>query len=182
MTLSNDNQTAAVFKTFYGKSHTDDSKGLNNEAEAAAVTTPAAAITGESIDSTPSQAVTDGVAEQLTDCVLVEDATSNGHAFFIQYPVGHGLEGQRVDLIIGAGYGSGYQPVLKDSTKTEIPLGDARDWFVQYESAVVFQQTADASPAPAYLDCYRYIGNTAQDYCDHIEDETLPYTPTTPSD
>jgi hypothetical protein len=52
--------------------------------------------------------------------------------------------------------------VVKDSGASVIVVLDARNWFYDYTNGIFFQQTASATPAPATIDLYVYIGNTVQ--------------------
>lgn len=162
MAQTTDNKASIAFKALFGKSHTDDAKAIGNEAEPFNLVSHYSKIFAEAIDSNPAQAVTDGVAEQITDADLVEDVTSNGHGFLCKYPTGHGKAGQIIKLAIPPSFGSGYEIAVKDSGGTPIPVLDARNWVYSYNEGVYFQQTPSASPAPAKADLYVYIGDTVQ--------------------
>ena len=90
MAQTTDNRAIIAFKKLFGKAHTDDAKAIGNEALESYVQTTASQIFAESISSTPATAVTDGVAEVVTNADFVEDVTSNGHAFTLAVSSGMG--------------------------------------------------------------------------------------------
>lgn len=163
MALTTSTQAEIALKNLLGKSQTASSatKGPNNEAETISLISNSTNIWTSSISTTPSTAVSDGVAEYVV-ADLTLDVTSSGQAFFATYPVGHSKAGQRVVNSIPPTYGTGYE-AKPYASATLIPPGDSRDWIYQYQSGVFYQQTANASPTPTSIQLYVYKGQTLSD-------------------
>jgi hypothetical protein len=166
MALSTDTMAQMALKFLLGKSDTNYAqKGPNNEAEAYNLIIAASKVWVDIIPTTPPAHDTaivsclDGGSGNYAKADLVADPTSNGQAFFAVYPTGHPNVGERVKNAIAPNYGTGYEAQLYAGA-TLIGGGDARNWIYQYESGVLFQQTASASPTPTTIKLYVYIGET----------------------
>jgi hypothetical protein len=81
MSFTNTNKTIVAFKNLLGKSMTDPSKELGNEAEGIFLNIPGSAVWTSPININPAIAITQQVVEFVT-ANLVADPTSNGHSFF----------------------------------------------------------------------------------------------------
>lgn len=178
MAFSNQNQAVVAFKNLLGKSNTDVSKGVNNEAEGIFFNIGSDKVWMSIIGPTPSVVVSDGTAvEVFAD--LIPDLTSNGHAFFAKWPstpptgidpktsnpysYGSGTldgitAGDRVIDGISSVYGNGYEAKPYDNSSALIPPGDPRDWIYQYNSGIFFQQTIIGS-TPTTIRLYAYRGD-----------------------
>ncbi len=183
MALTFSTQAVIAFKNLSGKSNTDvTSKGVNNEAEGIFFNIDSNNIWTSQISLTPSVAVSIGSAIFVT-ASLVVDSTSNGHAYFAQWPTtppsgtdpvtlaiytyGTGLlsgisSGDRVRDAIPPSYGYLYEAKPYISGPTLIPPGDPRNWIYQYNSGVFFQQDIVGS-SPSTINIYAYTGNNLSD-------------------
>jgi hypothetical protein len=163
MALNTSTQAEIALKHLLGKSQTASSatKGPNNEAEAISLINNSTNIWITEINSTPSTAVSSGVAEYVV-ADLTLDNTSSGQAFFATYPTGHPKQGLRVVNTIPPSYGFLYE-AKPYAGGTLIPPGDSRDWLYQYQSGIFYQQTANASPTPTTIQLYVYKGQTLFD-------------------
>jgi len=172
------NKTSTAFKNLLGKSQTDSSKELGNEAIPISFNVHANTIFIDTIDSTPANAVSAGIAVYV-ESNLILDATSNGHAYFAKWPVtppsgtdpqtsnpfAYGLgslenisSGDRITNIISYQYGDLYEAKPFDSLSNPISINDARDWIFQYQSGVFYQQD-NVGNTPGSINLYVYIGN-----------------------
>ena len=185
MGIQTDNQSQIAFKNLSGKSHTAINKGVSNELEGIFFNIVSSNVWMSEISATPSISVQSGVSVRV-DAVLVYDNTSGGQSWFATWPAiatirtnnNSGLDpktgsnyeygvgsltgviaGQRVINSISSSYGSGYGATVFDSSNSQIALLDSRDWIYQYNSGVYWQQTANASPAPAKTIVYYYSGD-----------------------
>jgi hypothetical protein len=155
MSLTDQTLSLVAFKNLQGKSHTDNAKGLGNEAEGIFLNVAANAVFMDTIDEDPSQAVIDGIAE-LVQADLTLDPTSNGHAYFASYPTGHPLQGERITNAINPSYGFQYE-AKPFASGVAIPVNDPRDWIYQYQSGVFYQQDV-VGASPTTIDLYVYTG------------------------
>lgn len=85
MAFDTDNKAIVAFKNLLGKSNTDVAKELGNEAEGIFFNVRASDVWIDQIPNDPADAVTAGIAQSVT-ADMVEDVTSNGHAFFAVFP------------------------------------------------------------------------------------------------
>jgi len=168
MALTDITLSQIAFKNLSGKSHTDNNKGLGNEAEGIFLNVAGSEVLLDEIDITPANAVSAGVA-LFVQADLVLDPTSNGHAYFAEWPnplpVGTpaGISpGDRVRTAITPSFGDGYEAKPFDTGASAIPVNDPRDWIYQYNSGVFFQQDVVGS-SPSTIDLYVYIGQRLSD-------------------
>lgn len=159
MALKDEIQAQVAYKKLYGKTQTDDAKGLNNEQVSSSVILASNSIFLDSVPEEPSQAVQDGVAEYIQNAEFQADPTSNGHAFFLNFPSGSSSTGV-IKNAIPVSFGSGYQIEVYDINNNKIPILDSRNWIYDYSSGTFFQQTPNATPEPAFANLYRYTGAT----------------------
>lgn len=158
MALSDANKAALAFKNTQGKAHTATNKELGNEEQefrfiVGSDTVWLSGLSGSTDPSLVEQVVAD----------LVPDPTSNGRAFFTYYPVSHPTSAsQRLYNAVPHAFSNVYEAVIKAADGTRITEFDARDWVYQYQPGVFFQQTANATPAPATATVYVYKGQTLQ--------------------
>ena len=183
MAFSNQNQAVVAFKNLLGKSNTDVNKEVGNESEGIFFNIGSEKVWMSIIGPTPSVSVTNGIAIQVT-ANLVADLTSNGHAFFAQWPAtapagtdpttsnpyayGSGLltgisSGDRVTDAISPVYGFNYEAKPYDNTVALIPPGDPRDWIYQYNSGIFFQQDIVGN-TPATIQLYVYTGELLSNF------------------
>ena len=163
MALSDENLSLIAFKNLQGKSHTDITKGLGNEAEGIFLNVSSDSIFIDAIDSDPTVASANNIVEFVQDAVLTLDNTSNGHAYFASYPVGHPNAGQRIRNAVNPAYGFLYEVKPKDSTNSSIAVNDPREWIYQYNSGIFFQENV-VGDAPTTIDVYVYTGSYLSDF------------------
>ena len=182
MSLTSSTQASIAFKNISGKSMTDTIKGVNNEAEGIFFNVDSNNIWTSPMSPTPSVMIANGVAVAVT-ADLVLDITSNGRAYFANWPsiapvgidpttlsaysYGSGLlsdinSGDRVSGSIPPSYGIPYEAKPYSTGPTIIPPGDARNWIFQYNSGIFFQQDV-VGPTPISIDLYAYTGNLLSD-------------------
>lgn len=182
MSLTSSTQASVAFKNISGKSMTDTSKGVNNEAEGIFFNVDSRNIWTGAMSPTPSFMINTGDAVFVT-ADLTLDITSNGRGYFATWPstapigtdpitlssysYGTGLlsdvsSGVRVTGAIPPSYGVSYEAKPYSSGSTLIPPGDARNWIYQYNSGVFFQQDVVGS-SPVSIDLYVYTGNLLSD-------------------
>lgn len=169
MAQTTDNKATISFKKLQGKAHTDDAKAIGNEAVENRVNVHGSNVWSNTIDSTPATAVSAGVAEFINDAVFVEDVTTNGHSFYLTYPVGHDREGERITTAIPPSYGSGYEIAVKLVGGATLAVGDARNWVYDYENGYYWQQDSSATPDPDIADLYVYVGETVSDTLTNVQ-------------
>lgn len=169
-----------AFKNLLGKSITETIKGLGNEAEGIAFNVHSDTIFVDNVDTDPAVAVAAGVAIFVDQADLTADPTSNGKAFFAEWPssppsgtdpttsspyaYGAGLltgisSGDRITNAINPSFGVGYEAKPSDTGATPIPVDDPKDWIYQYQSGIYFQQDV-VGPTPGFIDVYAYTGDT----------------------
>lgn len=179
MAVENNNKAIIAFKNLLGKSQTDSNKELGNESEGIFFNVTADNVFTDNIDSNPSNAVSAGTAI-LVNGEFEEDLTSNGHGWFLKWPVaapsgtdpttsssysyGSGLladvsSGDRIRNIISPSSGSDYSIIPKDTDTNTISPGDPRDWVFQYNSGIFWQQDNIGSD-PSTGQVYAYSGST----------------------
>ena len=161
------NKATISFKKLQGKAHTDDTKALGNELYENRINVHSNNVWAEDVDSTPATAVSNGVAELINDAVFVYDHTSNGHSFYLTYPVGNPNAGDRITTAIPPSYGPGYEINIRLAEAIggdfKLYVNDDRGWVYDYENGFFWQQTPNSSPSVATADIYVYIGETAAD-------------------
>jgi hypothetical protein len=108
----------------------------------------------DSISSTPSTAVSSGVALQYTLFTLTEDVTVAGQACYYAYDSGNRLENW-----IGDKYGSAYSIQLYQNNGTQIFPTDASQWLFNYQTGIlVFNGSTASFSKPFKISGYRYVG------------------------
>lgn len=183
MAIDNSNKAIIAFKNLLGKSQTDSSKELGNEAENISLNLTASNIFTDIIDQNPATAISAGIAVFVIGD-FVEDLTSNGHGWFLTWPstppsgtdpttaspysYGNGLltgisSSDRIINSIAPNLGgSSYEILPKDSGSSIISPGDPRDWIFQYNSGILWQQD-NVGLDPITAEIYAYTGNTLAD-------------------
>lgn len=182
MALTFSTQAVVAFKNLSGKSNTDVSKGVNNEAEGIFFNVDAHSVWTDVISPTPSISVSGGNSV-FVSADLSLDPTSNGHSYFAKWPstppsgidpitsasysYGSGVllnavSGNRVTGAIPPSYGFLYEAKPYSAGPTLISPGDSRNWIYQYNSGVFFQQD-NVGPTPTSINVYVYTGHTLGD-------------------
>jgi hypothetical protein len=179
MALTFSTQAVVAFKNLSGKSNTDVSKGVNNEAEGIFFNVDANSVWTDVISPTPSISIASGNSV-FVSADLILDNTSNGHSYFAQWPstppsgidpitsasysygtgvLVNAVSGDRVSGAIPPSYGFLYEAKPYSSGPTLISPGDSRNWIYQYNSGVFFQQD-NVGPTPTSISVYVYTGRT----------------------
>jgi|GEM_PF-3614179 len=176
MAFNDTNESKSSFKKLNAKAHTDNNKGLPNEARASGPLLLASEIIAQTINSTPATAVSDGTVEAVI-AELSLDVTSNNHAWIAKFPVGYtgffgaGAAGDDIsthtfavprrindtDTVIPGDTG-GYRPVLYDNG-VKVPETAAQDWFWDPVSSVVTSEGDLALGSTGTIEIYVYIGS-----------------------
>lgn len=134
----------------------------------------------DTISSTPSIAVNNGVALQV-DCDMILIPESGGHAYVLTWPMqvptgtdiitgvsysyGAGSlvninSGDVVRNIIPDKFGLNYLPnITLDLSGTALLTSDPRTWYLQYNSGVFYQDNV-ITPEPLQASVYVYVGKT----------------------
>jgi hypothetical protein len=181
MSLTNNTQTVVAFKNILGKSNTDVTKNIYNEADGLFFNVDSGNVWIVPPNQNPNIMVSSGDAVFIS-ADLVLDTTSNDHAFFsiwptnppigidvktnnpFEYGVGtlvNIFAGDRIKNTIPPSYGSAYEakPFLGQEP---ISLGDVRNWIYQYNSGIFFQQDLIGN-IPTRVDIYVYTGPLLSD-------------------
>jgi hypothetical protein len=182
MSLNNTTQTVIAFKNLLGKSNTDISKGVNNEAEGLFFNVDSTNVWISKPNPNPIISLESGDAV-LVKADLFLDPTSNGHSYFTIWPntppsgvdiktnlpfaYGIGIlsnisAGDRVKNTISPSYGSLYEVKPYDISSNIIAPGDTKNWVYQYNSGIFFQQDKVGS-VPSKIDVYVYTGEKLSD-------------------
>ena len=178
MAVLNSNKANVAFKNLLNKSQTDSGKELGNEGEGIFFNIPGAGIWLDLIDPNPATSIAAGVSISVT-AELELDVTSNGHAYFAQWPgsppsgtdpitaasytYGAGLlvdvtAGDRITNAIYPGFGFQYESKPYAGAALISP-GDARNWVYQYNSGIFWQQD-NVGSTPTTIQIYAYSGET----------------------
>ena len=160
MALQDASKINISLKKIAGKAHTNNSKDPSNEAESSFIITLADNVWVDAISSDSTTAVGAGIAEEV-ECDLTEDVTSNGKAYFLKYPAGHGSAGQQVTGCIPVLVSNDYEPVLwrNKGTSSRIYLGDTADWVFDPAAGVVTSEDDLNLDANSKCDIFIYTGN-----------------------
>lgn len=154
-----------AIKHLIGKAQTDSNKSAANEAEGIFFNVSSDYVFTSNINFYPTSAITEFVAELISGATLTLDATSNGHAYFATYPSWHLKNGQRIVNAIPPSYGYLYEAKVYNGSSVQIPVGDQRAWFYQYQDGIFFQESGSTESyggsslgAPTTITLYGYIG------------------------
>ena len=156
-----------AIKHLTGKAQTDNTKAAGNEGEGIFFNVSSDYVFTSNIDFYPSSAITQNVAEYVSGATLTLDATSNGHAYFATYPVWHSKNGLRIVNAIPPSYGYLYEAKIYNGSSIQIPVGDQRAWFYQYQDGIFFQESGPTESyggsslgVPVTISLYVYTGST----------------------
>ena len=195
MTFSDTTKTAISFKKLVGKANTDTARGDANEAKFTTVPVSASTVAFEKFPAIPSVValydITNDGTSSAIPCVeflrlkLVEDPSSNHHAFFAQLPDAYSTslnpkQGvapfiNKTVLVDTAGalqcvpplFGLNYEAkpyiggTAAQGSGTLVSPDDARNWNFDYFNGVFYQENAAGItyPAPNYIECLVFIGS-----------------------
>lgn len=142
------------FKTLINRRTTDSTgKFWYNEFSDSTLNIHSSEIWSDTINSSPAQAVIDGVAEQKTLFTLTLDNTVPSNQCYYAYDT------IRLKDWISTKYGDGYLVRLYDNNNAEIFPTDACQWFFDYQTGILtFNGSTAAFTKPFKISGYRYIG------------------------
>lgn len=141
------------FKTLQNRRVTNSDKTYYEEFSDDTINVHNAEIWSDNINSSPSQAVIDGVAELRTLFVLTEDVSVPNHKSWYADDSG------RLKDWISTKYGEDYRIHLYDNSNNEIFPTDTSDWLFNYQTGIlVFNGNVDSYARPFKVTGYRYIG------------------------
>lgn len=179
MPLTSSVQAQIAFKNLLGKSQTDSSKGIVNEAYGISFDIPSSNVWLDTIPSSYNIALTKGITvEVIADLGTVSG--SNGRGYFALWPsvpptgtdiktgqaftYGQGSlsgisAGDRMLSLISDSYSLDYAatPYTSYPTNQIFPL-DPREWVFQYNSGVFYQDFTTYAQ-PSKIRVYPYIGS-----------------------
>ena len=143
------------FKTLINRRTTSSGKFWYEEFGDNTINVHTSEVWAETVDSSPAQAVIDGVAELRTLFSLVPDTSVlNNQCFYAEE------SGNRLKDWISDKYGTGYVIQLFQSTDAPIPLLDPSQWFFDYQTGILtFNGSTAAFSKPFKVTGYRYIGD-----------------------
>jgi hypothetical protein len=178
MALTFSTQAEIAFKNLFGKSHTENDRGIYNEYYGISTDISYNNIWTDVISDSPEISILQGVAiEVIAD--LSQVSGSNNHSFLTLWPTttpneidvktglsfSYGLgslvgltAGDRITGVISNSYGFTYSAILYSSHPTEIPFLDSRDWVYQYNSGILYQENT-TGVTPTSIKVYVYTGN-----------------------
>ena len=178
-------------KKLSGKAHTSNDKGLPNEAKPSGLTLSSETVFGETVPVGPTKTlynISGGTVEYLrlsASFIQGSDTVSGRHGFELKLPDDYVaqssnplkgtypfINGQSIQVTSGAlqlippSFATSYEAApyhSASSVQTQIPILDARDWYLDYFNGVFFQQdppgTGDHAQNPRYVDAFLYIGD-----------------------
>ena len=194
MALSDDSKINISIKKLAGKAQTSNDKDLANEGLPTGITMPLNTVFGEAIPTAPNKSshysITAGTVEylRLSASFIAGTDTINGrHSFSLQLPDDYESNSsnpkagtypfknsQKIYITSGSlqliptSFASTYEATPYHSAsnvQTQIPVLDARDWYIDYFNGIFFQQdppaTGDSNQNPRYVDAFLYIGRFA---------------------
>lgn len=192
MSMTTTTASTAAIKKVLGFAHTDNLKGIGNEALRTGFSVCGSTVFATEIPANPSKAalytITGGTVE-FVRLKMVADLTSNGKSYHACLPddyqsltsnakkaLAHFANGTKLAdtagkvQIIPSAYGLNYEAIpysggtgLK-GTGTVIPPADARDWILDVFNGVFFQQGSGGTDSTvSYLECFIWVGDFVTD-------------------
>jgi hypothetical protein len=145
------------FKALINKEFTSPSRKFYQEIGTDTINMHAREVWTQTVDSDPSQAVTDGLAKLYTSFSLTADATYPTDCYTF---VSGGVTQRN---FISDKYGSDYEVELYDDDDTRIYKTDDIDWIFDYQTGILnigdsSQVTAQGYNTPFKVTAYQYIG------------------------
>lgn len=154
------------FKSLVNKEFTTTNRAFNEEFGANTINMSAPEVWTSAIPSTPSTAVSNGVAVSYTDFTLTADPAFTTSVLYFMSGSGYTpgtFDRTKIQRnFISDKYGSAYSVVLKNSNGTQIFPGDPINWFFDYQTGILFVENPNTGthPLPFTLSGYQYVGNT----------------------
>lgn len=176
-------QAQIAFKNLLGKSQTNTSFGIANEADGISFNITSNNIWLDTIYTSASQSLAQGTAVRIVASMSVIGSSGLRACYTLwptlppdgidiktglsySYGVGslvNASAGSRVQNLVSDAYGSDYLVKPYVSTLGDIPDVDTnRDWVYQYNSGIYFQENAQSGASttlPKFARVYAYVGN-----------------------
>ena len=178
-------------KKLSGKAHTSNDKGLPNEAKPSGLTLSSETVFGETVPNVATKTlynISGGTVEYLrlsASFIQGSDTSDGRHGFELKLPDDYQaqssnplkgtypfINGQSIQVTSGAlqlippSFATLYEATpyhSASSVQTQIPVLDARDWYLDYFNGVFFQQdppgSGDHAQNPKYVDAFLYVGD-----------------------
>ena len=141
--LSLDKAMTAVEKAFYEELYSSGRIVHKNE------------VWKDDVDSSPSQAVADGVAEEKDKLVLTEITSVSGKRAWVAESAG-----ERIMDWISPKFGQGYTVQLFDQDDNQIYTTDVCNWVFDYKAGILFLEFTKPGVTGFKLSGYVYCGDT----------------------
>lgn len=172
MALTNNNTLDIAYKKLVGKTHTSSGFLSSQEENGTFAQLDVSKVFGQVIPSLASQAVSEGIAEEVTlylkgDSRSQYDESGEGlgtHAFNLYTDVALTIPFQ--GNIIPDSFGTSYAPDLKTDTDEKVDKLSNHNWTFDASSAVVWFQNTSVAPVPSdgwKITVYKYIGKSLSD-------------------
>ena len=192
MSYTSQTERNISIKKLLGKAQTSNDKGLPNEALPSGLSLTSETIFGETIPTSSISSslynITNDVVEivRLSASYIAGTDTSDGrHGFSLSLPSTYEASSSNPKAgtapfvnnqilyssnggvqLIPTSFASDYEGVPyygASGSLTQIPVLDARDWYLDYFNGIFFQQdppgTGDHANNPTFIDAYIYIGS-----------------------
>lgn len=142
------------FKTLINRRTTSSGKAWYEEFGDRTINVHSEEVWAESINSTPAQAVIDGIAELRTLFTLTEDVSVGSQQCYYAQE-----SGTRLKDWISDKYGTDYAIQLFQNTGSQIFPTDPSQWFFDYQTGILtFNASTAGFSKPFKVTGYRYIG------------------------
>jgi len=146
-------KTDRAFKILINKRVTSNVKAFYEELGDRTINVQAGEIWAQAVDSSPAQAVIDGVALQYTLFTMTEDTSVPSQQCY------YAFSGSRLGDWISDKNGSAYSIHLYQNSGAEIFTTDPCGWFFDYPTGILtFSGSTASFSKPFKISGYRYIG------------------------
>ena len=175
MALTNNNTLDIAYKKLVGKTHTSSGFLSSQEENGTFAQLDVSKVFGQVIPSLASQAVSEGIAEEVTlylkgDSRSQYDESGEGlgtHAFNLYTDQALTIPFQ--GNIIPDSFGASYAPDLKTDADEKVDKSSNHNWTFDASSAVVWFQNTSVAPVPSdgwKITVYKYIGKSLSETID----------------
>ena len=154
MGIGNEVKIDRAWKLSLDRALTSTAKEYYEEQYSTGRTVHANDIWKESVDSSPAQAVTDGVAQAYQELVLEEDVSVAGKKAWIAKS-----GGERLQDWISPRFGQGYIVQLLDQDGNQLFTTDPCNWLFDYKAGILILENSHATATGFKISGYRYIGD-----------------------
>jgi hypothetical protein len=186
MALNSNTKANVPFKLGLNFGHTSNSDEYFNEPFGSGFLIASQNIWGDSIDSDPATAQTNGIVSQeiTLNLTKIPGTTGSGSSYITSLPSGEEgklspytnpytetnyTTGDRVGHLVPVFYGLGYKPTVKNGGGSVISEGDTSNWFLDPFGGIITLENATA--VPATITCRVYVGKFLSTKVDDLVDE-----------